>query len=317
MRGLWISVLSCAIFGCGVAAPRAPIGASMDAPLDNAVRPVVAPKPVVPDDVVARAAQSFHARRNADGQVLNQSELFAELSKFDVLCLGEAHDDARDHFAELAITEAMAQRAQFAGRALGVGFEMFQAPYGPALNAYGMGRLDDAGLRKRTHYDDRWGFAYAYYQPILALARARGLPLKALNAPRELTHAVAEKGLAGLSKKERRQLPELDLDDTAHRAAFDRLMAGHPQGQGLDLDNFYAAQVVWDETMADNAARWVAERAPSRQLVVLAGSAHCQHEAIPARIERREPLRVTSVRLSANAAGDSDGFDYTLIFDGG
>ena len=37
MRGLWISVLSFSIVGCGVSAPRAPIGASMDAPLDNAV----------------------------------------------------------------------------------------------------------------------------------------------------------------------------------------------------------------------------------------------------------------------------------------
>jgi uncharacterized iron-regulated protein len=317
MRGLWIPLLSWAIWGCGVGAPRAPIGASMDAPLDTAARPIVAPKPVVPDDVVARAAQSFHAKRNADGQELNQSELFDELSKFDIVCLGEAHDAARDHFAELAITEALAQRAQFAGRALGVGFEMFQVPYGPALNAYGVGHLDDAGLRKRTHYDDRWGFAYAYYRPILEFGRARGLPLKALNASRELTHAVAEKGLAGLSKKERRQLPELVLDDAAHRAAFDRLMAGHPHEDDMDLDNFYAAQVVWDETMADNAARWVAERAPSRQLVILAGSAHCRHEAIPARIERREPLRVTSVRLSTKTAGDSDGFGYTLIFDGG
>jgi uncharacterized iron-regulated protein len=316
MRGLWISLLSCSVLACGMAEPRAPIGASLDPPLDTA-RPIAAPKPIVPDDIVARAAQSFHATRNADGQQLNQSELFDELSKFDVLCLGEAHDAARDHFAELAITEAVARRAQFAGRALGVGFEMFQAPYGPALNAYSVGRLDDAGLRKRTHYDDRWGFAYAYYQPILALGRARGLPLKALNAPRELTHAVAEKGLAGLSKKERRQLPELDLSDAAHRAAFDRLMAGHPHDDAMDLDNFYAAQVVWDETMADNAARWVAERAPSRQLVVLAGSAHCQQEAIPARIERREPLRVTSVRLSTSAAADSDGFGYTLVFDGG
>jgi uncharacterized iron-regulated protein len=94
-------------------------------------------------------------------------------------------------------------------------------------------------------------------------------------------------------------------------------MAGHPQGEGMDLDNFYAAQVVWDETMAENAAHWVAERAPSRQLVVLAGSAHCEHEAIPARIERRESLRVTSVRLSTKTSADSDGFGYTLIFDGG
>jgi uncharacterized iron-regulated protein len=316
MRALSISLLSCALYGCGAGAVQAPIGDTLAPPLDSG-RPATRTKAFVPDDVVARAAQPFHAERNADGRELNQTELFNELAKFDVLCLGEAHDAARDHYAELAITEAVAERAHFSGRALGVGFEMFQAPYGAALNAYSVGHLDDAGLRKRTHYDDRWGFPYAYYQPILAFGRARGLPLKALNAPRELTHAVAEKGLVGLSKRERRELPDLDLADSEHRAAFDRLMAGHPQGEGMDVDNFYAAQVVWDETMADNAAHWVAERAPSRQLVVLAGSAHCQHEAIPARIERREPLRVANVRLSAKSPDDSSGFSYTLVFDGG
>ncbi len=271
---------------------------------------------VVPDDVVARAARPFRAQRNADGELLDESHLLDELAKFDVLCLGEAHDAARDHFAELAITDGLSQRARFSGRALGVGFEMFQEPYGSALYAYSLGRLDDAGLRKRTHYDELWGFPYAYYQPVLALGRARGLPLKALNATRELTHAVAEKGLSGLSPRERRGLPELDLDNAAHRAAFDHLMAGHPHGAAADFDNFYAAQVVWDETMADNAASWVVAHAPSRQLVVLAGSAHCRSEAIPARIERRQALRVANVRLSESSAADSEGFDYTLIFDG-
>jgi uncharacterized iron-regulated protein len=316
MRRLWISLLSSALCACG-AATHGPIGSSLDVPLEREPPPAAAPPAPVPDDVVARAAQSFHAQRNSDGQELNQTELLDELSKFDVLCLGEAHDAARDHFAELAITEGVAQRAKYTGRALGVGFEMFQAPYGPILQLYGAGRVDDAGLRKRTHYDDRWGYPFAYYQPILAFGRDRGLPLKALNAARELTHAVAVKGLSGLTPKERRQLPDLDLDDAAHRAAFDRMMVGHPQGQGVDLDNFYAAQVVWDETMADNAASWVAERAPSRQLVVLAGSAHCAEQAIPARIERREPLRVANVRLSTNSSADSAGYGYTLVFDGG
>jgi hypothetical protein len=53
-----------------------------------------------------------------------------------------------------------------------------------------------------------------------------------------------------------------------------------------------------------------------RQLLVLAGSAHCRHAAIPSRIERRQPLRVASVRLSAETSADSDGFNYTLVFDG-
>ena len=81
------------------------------------------------------------------------------------------------------------------------------------------------------------------------------------------------------------------------------------------MDNFYEAQVVWDETMADNAARWVAAHAPSRQLVILAGRAHCRRDAIPARIERRQAVRVTNVRLSPESDDDNSDFDYTLLFE--
>ncbi|HEY3255329.1 MAG TPA: ChaN family lipoprotein [Polyangiaceae bacterium] len=323
MRILWLCALaSCGplltLTGCGTAPARAPLGSTLyPATPDRASEPAPAKPPGVPDDIVARSAQPFRAQRNADGQALDQAQLYDELSKFDVVCLGEAHDLPRDHFAELAIAEALERRARVSGRALGFGFEMFQAPYGAALYSYGTGHLDDDGLRKKTHYDDRWGYPYAYYRPVLALGRAYGLPLKALNASRELTHSVAENGLTQLSPRLRHQLPKaLDLDDVEHRAAFEQLMAEHPHSEGMDLDNFYAAQVVWDETMADNAARWVSKRAPLRQLLVLAGSAHCRHPAIPSRIERREPLRVASVRLSAESSADSEGFNYTLVFDG-
>ena len=309
------SLLTLIACGCATTTGVAPVGASLtEAP--GAPKPAPGPaKTVVPDDVVLRAAAPFHARRNADGQDLLEKQLFDELSHYDVLCLGEEHDAPRDHFAELALVEALARRARVSGRALGVGFEMFQAPYGDALRAYARGRLDDAGLRKKTHYDDRWGFPYAYYRPVLAYGRAFGLSLKALNAPRELTRAVAQNGLSGLNPRLRRELPDLDLDDAAHRAAFDRLMTHHPGGSGMDPEKFYAAQVVWDETMASNAADWVAARAPQRQLVVLAGSAHCRREAIPARVERRVTTRVTNVRLNAKSSEDSEGFSYTLLFE--
>ena len=322
---LRLCALACLVLpltACGAA--RAPIGSTLyPATPDRSPEPELAEHatpakgPEVPDDIVARSAQPFRAQRNADGQALDQALLFDELSKFDVVCLGEAHDAARDHFAELSISEALERRARVSGRALGIGFEMFQVPYRSALHAYGIGSLDDAGLRKRTHYDARWGYPYAFYRPVLALGRAYGLPLKALNASSELTHAIAESGLSKLTPRLRRQLPaELNLDDAEHRAEFERLMADHPHGKGMDLDNFYAAQVVWDETMADNAATWVSAHAPLRQLLILAGSAHCRQPAIPSRIERRQPLRVASVRLSAEDASDSEGFDYTLVFDG-
>ena len=39
----------------------------------------------------------------------------------------------------------------------------------PRCTPTASGHLDDAGLRKRTHYDERWGYPYAYYRPLLAL----------------------------------------------------------------------------------------------------------------------------------------------------
>ena len=217
MRVFWLCALASLatlLTACGAGQSQALGSTLYPATPDRSPEPAPV-KPVdVPDDIVARSAQPFRAQRNADGQALDQNQLFDELSAFDVVCLGEAHDAPRDHFAELAISEGLERRARVSGRALGFGFEMFQAPYGAALYSYGLGHLDDAGLRKRTHYDDRWGFPYAYYRPMLAFGRAYGLPLKALNASRELTHSVAEKGLTQLSPRLRRQLPaELDLDD--------------------------------------------------------------------------------------------------------
>jgi uncharacterized iron-regulated protein len=317
MCNFWLLAFAILASACGAALPRVPVGSTLELPREAPPEKVSAPA-AVPDDIVARSAQPFRGQRNADGQVLDQAQLFDELAHFDVVCLGEAHDRARDHFAELAIAEGLERRARVSGRALGIGFEMFQASDSNALHAYSVGYIDDAGLRKRTDYEARWGYAYAYYRPILALGRAYGLPLKALNATRELTHAVAQNGLAQLTPRLRRQLPgELNFDDAQHRAQFEHLMADHPHGPGgsLDLDNFYAAQVVWDETMADNAARWVAAQAPLRQLIVLAGAAHCRQPAIPTRIERREALRVANVRLSGRDSNDSIGYAYTLLFE--
>lgn len=318
MRILWLSLCSVLVSACASTTTQTSVGSSLGEVRVEEPAPKTAAKKHVPDDIVAQHAQPFRAQRNTDARALDQNQLYDELSRFDVVCLGEAHDEPRDHFAELAITEGLERRARVSGRALGLGFEMFQTPHNDALHAYSIGDIDDAGLRKKTRYEENWGFPYAYYRPVLNLGRTYGLPLKPLNATRELTRAVAKSGLSGLTPRLRRQLPELDLGDHAHRESFDKAMAGHPSGpdSGFDMDKFYAAQVVWDETMASNAATWVAARAPSRQLVVLAGSAHCRHEAIPSRIERRQALRVANVRLSASDAADSEGYDYTLVFDG-
>lgn len=269
--------------------------------------------PPPPDDVVERSALPIRGVRLGDGTALSETRLFNELSRYDVVCLGERHDDPHHHYAELVAIQELARRAQHRGEALGVGFEMFQAPFQSQLDAFSRGRLDAAELRERSEYDTRWGLPFAYYRPLLEAGRDAGLPLLALNARRELSRAVAQQGLS-LPPELERELPELDLADSAHRALFNELIAGHPEGHGSP-ENLYAAQVVWDETMATRASEFLLAFRPVRKLLIVAGVAHCADPAIPSRIERRTGLRVASVRLSTGAPDDTRYYDYALVLE--
>ncbi|HVV83310.1 MAG TPA: ChaN family lipoprotein, partial [Kofleriaceae bacterium] len=135
----------------------------------------------------------------------------------------------------------------------------------------------------------------------------------------ELVKKVAHVGVEGLGADDKARLPQLVLDDAQHRAWFDRVMAsmdeegdghGHAHGHGEaadphaadaqtaaspmpPADAVYAAQVVWDESMADAAARWLAH---GQRIVILAGDGHCHDSAIVRRLQRRGVAPVVSVR---------------------
>lgn len=62
-----------------------------------------------------------------------------------------------------------------------------------------------------------------------------------------------------------------------------------------NADDIYTVQVMWDETMADTTARWLAAH-PTDHVVILAGTGHCMDTAIVHRLARRGVTGVVSVR---------------------
>jgi hypothetical protein len=199
--------------------------------------------------------------------------------------------------------------------------EMFQRPFQGVLDDYAARRIDEAALRSRAGWEDRWGYDYGFYGPTIAVAVEAHAALVALNAAKELTKKVAHHGLEGLTPDEKAQVPELDLADATHRAWFDALMeemgggdqphSPHgkapdasapppesPHGDADDMpsaDRVYTVQVIWDETMADTAAKWL-EANKDGHIVILAGSGHCHDSAIVRRIKRRGIADVVSLR---------------------
>lgn len=211
--------------------------------------------------------------------------------------LGESHNSPDHHKMQAAVIEALVK----AGRDVVVGFEMFTRPVQDNLNGWTMGWWDEATFIERSDWQKQWGFDYALYRPIFEVVKANKLPMVAMNVPRDWVRAVGKGGYDALTMEQKQTLPaNLFLGNTNHKQVFEALMGGHPM-TGPQGDNIYAAQVLWDEGMADTAIKYLEGRgaSPRTVFVVVAGSGHVMYgQGINYRIGRRTGQRgVTMVMI--------------------
>ncbi|BCU05965.1 hypothetical protein Atep_06420 [Allochromatium tepidum] len=237
--------------------------------------------------------------------------LIARLADKRVILVGEQHDRYEDHLNQAAIIEGLLAR----GRSVAIGMEMFQQPYQPALDAYVAGEIDEAELLRRTQYFDRWRFDYRLYRPILRLARAHRIPVIALNLESELTRQVGAGGIASLNEADRARLPEIDRSDADHRARLEAIFKHHPDEQQRNFEHFLEVQLLWDEGMAERAARYLTEH-PERTLVVISGDGHIEYgQGIPKRLARRVPVPMATLLDGQGRTPDPSAADFFLYPD--
>lgn len=230
----------------------------------------------------------------------DQAASIQTLLNSDVVYLGERHDSELDHAAQLNIIESLhAENPDMA-----IGLEMFQRPFQPLLDRYIAGEISEEELVKQSEYMERWGFPWELYAPIVRFAQANQIPLLALNAPGEVVSQIAREGLDSLTASDLRYLPpvnDIDTTNPDYRAFVGSVFGSHGgHGDGdFDFENFFAAQVTWDETMAEAIAAYKL-RSPNTLVVVLAGSAHVMYGyGIPDRVARRlDSAQQTKVLLN-------------------
>jgi uncharacterized iron-regulated protein len=299
--------------------PLDPVSESTPETPDEPTAP--APAAASPGDVVGAAALPLYGLTEL-GE-LREPQLWDALAQARAVCLGETHDNPAHHFAQLRALRELATRAQASGLSFAVGFEMFQTPFQSVLSGFAAGEIDERELLAGSEYGARWGYDFALYRPLLELVRMLELPALALNAPVELTERIGDVGLEGLTPPERASLPELDLDDPEYRAyVYELFGASHAAGfGGVDLENPYAVQVVWDETMAQSSSDWLDAGGDAARLAVIAGLGHCHRSAIPSRITRRTGLPVLAVapilasRIGAPGFPTLEHYDLLLVLD--
>lgn len=225
------------------------------------------------------------------------ADVLEAIASSQVIYLAETHDSRADHIAQLNIIQALDQT-----NAIAIGLEMFQRPFQSALDDYLAGDITEAELVEQSEYETRWGFDWEFYAPIVRYAKDNQIPVIALNTPTEATRQVAREGLESLDENLLKYVPpiaELDTTNEAYRASVAQVFGAHGHGSSLNFENFFAAQVLWDETMAESVVMQL-EKEPERQMVVLAGEGHIAFDyGIPSRVERRLPeIDQASVRLS-------------------
>ncbi len=219
----------------------------------------------------------------------NLNQILPELKKAKVVYLGETHDSSQDHQNQLKVIQELYKN----NSKIAIGMEMFQRPFQEVINQYIAGNITEAELIKKSEYETRWGFDWELYAPILRFAKENKIPVLALNTPSEITRKVAREGIEKLTSSERQLIPpitEISLDNIAYRQmvlkAFQQHQSGG-HGNSNSANNFFLAQVLWDETMADGIAKFVKAN-PDYQVVVLAGQGHIVYGyGIPSRVERR------------------------------
>lgn len=218
-----------------------------------------------------------------------QADILAKLRAADIVYLAESHDSLENHQAQLEIiTELYKNKPQIA-----IGMEMFQRPYQEILDQYIAGEISETQLRQRSEYDERWGFDWELYAPILRFAKTHQLPVLALNTPSEVSRQVSRGGLASLTAQQRQHIPpfaEIHTDNRNYRQMIQEFFQHHSHsghGNSESFERFFTTQVLWDETMADKIAQFYQANS-DYQVIVLAGKGHIIYDyGIPSRVERR------------------------------
>lgn len=268
-----------------------------------AVTPAIDPGPPS-----AEAPPPARILAGSTGGTVSFDVMLADLLTVPVVYIGEKHTAAEHHAVQLRVIRAMHSRSP----QLAVAMEMFDRSYQAVLDSWSAGGLEEDGFLRRSHWYANWRFDYALYRDILAYVRDHRLRLVALNLPFNIPPKIRVGGVDYLSPYEKDFLPaQVDTSFTAHREFAQKIFAMHDFKPGVRFDDFYLAQCVWEDVMAESVARI----AGADRVVVLAGNGHIQHRyGIPERAFKRTGIAYRTIyQASPGEEVDPSIADYVFL----
>lgn len=205
------------------------------------------------------------------------------MDQFDILFVGEEHNDSVCHYFQKVMLESLYERYQ---KNLALSMEMFDRDVQDVMNEYLQGFVKEKVFMK----DARAWSNYGDYKPMVELAKSKGFDVICANAPRRYTNLVGREGMNAL-----RRLPEASKKnfapvpyDTATGDYYNKLMgltnhsgktndtakpAAIPMGMGGF--NLVLAQSLWDATMAYSIVEYK-KKFPNKKMMMVNGRFHSE-----------------------------------------
>jgi aminopeptidase N len=235
-------------------------------------------------------------------------DVIGKVSEKRIIYVGESHTRYAHHNVQLQVIRDCYRKDQ----GIAVGMEMFQRPFQKVIDEFISGTIDEREFLKRSEYFKRWSFDYNLYKPILDFARARKIPVVALNIRKEITDKVSKSGMDSLAADERKDIPaQTDFSDDEYRHRLKQVFDQHQEMGERNFDFFYQAQLLWDETMAQSIDEYL-QMNPDRRMVVIAGLGHIMYgSGIPKRVLRRHDY--TSAMVLNDADVEEGIADYVVF----
>ncbi len=235
--------------------------------------------------------------RLPEGDPIPLAQVLNDLDTTRVIFIGESHDQVEHHHIQVRMIQDLLAK----GKDIVIGMEMFERSQQATLDRWSQGLLTEEEFLKEVQWDITWGMDYELYQGVLDATKTHHLKILGLNVPRDLVRRVAENGMHGLSPEDRKWFPEIDLTDRQHRAYVATIFKGHAKGSAKDFENFYEAQCLWDEGMAESLSTFLkSSAAEGKTVLVFAGSGHIVFGfGIPNRLYRRTSIPSQTIVLKA------------------
>ena len=246
-----------------------------------------------------------YALRSPENQPITVQQFILDNKDVDIILVGEWHTHVGIHRFQSDLLRAMFNQ----NKNTSLSMEQFSRDKQNVIDQYLTGEIGEQTLIKEA---TAWPNYESDYRPLVEFSKSNNIDVLASNAPNNIVRCIGSEGIEYIDKLTMDQRKWLAKSISTKNSAYKtRFLASMHHGDEIQNLQHFAAQVTWDETMADSIVQYLTQN-PNKQIMHIAGKFHVEDGlGIAASITARAPklkivivTPVTDVEVSTKSVDD-------------